>query len=204
MTQAIDNAKIGPYQIAIFSIGLFLNMLDGFDVMAMSFTADSIGKQLQIPADQMGIVFSTALAGMMIGAMFVAPLSDRVGRRPMIIACTAVLGVTTLLTGFSTSLWELLPLRLFTGIAVGCLLASLAAFVAEYSPTKYRSLVVVCVTAGYPMGAMLGGFIADYLIPLYGWESVFYAGSALTFAMLIILYFVLPESLQFLPAARRS
>lgn len=196
--RAIDNAKMGSYQIGIFAIGVFLNMLDGFDVMAMSFTADSIGNQLDIPPDQLGIVFSVALAGMMIGAMFVAPFSDRVGRRPMIIACTAILGLTTLLTGFSTSLWELLPLRLLTGIAVGCLLASLAAFVAEFSPVKYRSFVVVCVTAGYPMGAMLGGFIADYLIPLYGWESVFYAGSALTFTMAGILYFALPESLQFL------
>ena len=198
VTKAIDNAKIGPYQILIFSIGIFLNMLDGFDVMAMAFTADSIGKQMQIPVDQLGIVFSIALAGMMIGAMFVAPLSDRIGRRPMIITCTAILGASTLLTGMSTSLWELLPLRLFTGIAVGCLLASLAAFVAEYSPTKYRSFVVVCVTAGYPLGAMLGGFIADYLIPNFGWESVFYAGSVLTFAMLAIIYFAMPESLQFL------
>ncbi len=196
--QAIDNAKITSSQIVVFIIGVFLNMLDGFDVMAMAFTADPIGKQLQIPADQLGLAFSAALAGMMIGAMFVAPLSDRVGRRPMILSCTAILGVTTLLTGLSTSLWELLPLRLFTGIAVGCLLASLAAFVAEYSPPKYRSFVVVCVTAGYPLGAMMGGFIADYLIPLHGWESVFYAGSTLTLAMVVILHFTLPESLQFL------
>ncbi len=196
--QSIDSGKISSIQILVVVVGVFLNMLDGFDVTAMAFTVDPIGNQLHIPADQLGIVFSAALAGMMIGAMFVSPLSDRVGRRPMILACTAIVGVTTFLTGLSTSLWELLSLRLFTGLAVGGLLASLAAFVAEYSPAKYRSFTVVLVMAGYPTGAMLGGFIAEYLIPLHGWESVFFAGGSMTIFMLVVLYFTLPESLDFL------
>ena len=199
---AIDNGQISPIQILVVVVGVFLNMLDGFDVTAMAFTVDPIGKQLQIPANQLGIVFSVALAGMMIGAMFVSPLSDRIGRRPMILACTLVVGVTTLLTGLSTSLWALLSLRFLTGLAVGGLLASLAAFVAEYSPEKYRSFTVVLVMAGYPFGAMAGGFIAEHLIPLYGWESVFFAGGTLTLGMLVILYFTLPESLEFLMTKR--
>ncbi|MEM7374388.1 MAG: MFS transporter [Bacteroidota bacterium] len=201
-TKVIEHGTISRSQIIVFVSGILLNMLDGFDVMAMAFTADPIGKELGIPADQLGLVFSSALAGMMVGAMFVAPLSDRWGRRPMILLCTAILSLTTLLTGLSTTLWALLPLRFLTGITVGCLLASLAAFVSEYSPSKYRSLAVVSVTAGYPLGAMMGGFIADYLIPLHGWESVFYAGSVLTAVMAFLLYGALPESLQFLLSKR--
>ncbi len=196
--QIIDNGRVSATQVLVIALAIVLNMLDGFDVTAMAFTVHPIGQELQISPDMLGIVFSAALAGMMIGALFVAPLSDDFGRRLLILICTGIIGVTTVLTGLSSALWELLILRFITGVAVGGLLASLAAIAAEYSSEKYRSLAVVCVTAGYPLGATLGGFIAAALIPEYGWRSVFFAGGSLTIAMVFLLYFKLPESLQFL------
>ena len=196
--ETIDKGGFTGTQTLIIVISLFLNMLDGFDVTAMSFTAHSIGEQMQIPADQLGIVFSVALAGMMIGAMFVAPYSDIVGRRKMILICVVTIGLSVILTGMSATLWQLIILRMITGLAVGGLLASLAAITSEYTPTKYKSLAVVTVTAGYPLGATMGGFIAAPLIPAYGWESVFYVGGSITLLMSIGVYFLMPESMQFL------
>lgn len=196
--ETIDKGGFTGTQALIIVISLFLNMLDGFDVTAMSFTAHSIGEQMQIPADQLGIVFSVALAGMMIGAMFIAPYSDILGRRRMIMICVVTIGLSVIFTGMSTSLWQLIIFRLITGLAVGGLLASLAAITSEYTPTKYKSLAVVTVTAGYPLGATMGGFIAAPLIPAFGWESVFYVGGSVTLLMSVCVYFLMPESMQFL------
>ncbi|NHN36381.1 MFS transporter [Pseudomaricurvus alcaniphilus] len=196
--EVIDHGPVVPTQILVVVIALLLNMLDGFDVTAMAFTAHSIGEQLGISPDQLGIVFSVALAGMMIGAMFIAPISDVIGRRNMILICVTAIGTSMYVTGYAVSLWQLVVLRLITGLGVGGMLASLAAITAEYTPEKYRSLAVVSVTAGYPLGAMLGGFIAAPLIPAFGWESVFFAGGAATLAMVIAVYFLMPESLQYL------
>ena len=198
----IDNSSITGTQILVIFIALILNMLDGFDVTAMAFTVNSIGEQLEITPDRLGIVFSVALAGMMIGAMFIAPLSDILGRRKMIMICVTSIGLSVFLTGFATTLWELIVLRVITGLGVGGMLASLAAITSEFTPVKYRSLAVVTVTAGFPLGATLGGFVAAPLIPAYGWESVFFAGGAATMLMLAAVYFLVPESLQFLITRR--
>lgn len=194
----IDNNRPSFTQILVVLIALLLNMLDGFDVTAMAFTAHSIGEQLAIQPDKLGIVFSVALAGMMIGAMFLAPLSDVFGRRNMILICVFTVGVSMILTAHATSLLQLIILRLITGLGVGSLLASLAAISSEYMPQKYRSLAVVSITAGYPLGASFGGFIAAPIIAQYGWQSVFQLGGYITLAMVAAVYFLVPESLQFL------
>ena len=198
----IDSGSVAGTQFLVIGIALLLNMLDGFDITAMAFTAHSIGEQLQITPDYLGIVFSVTLAGMMIGAMFVAPVSDVIGRRNMILLCVTAIGTGMYVTGHADTLWQLVVLRLITGLGVGGMLASLATITAEFAPAKYRSLAVVSVTAGYPLGATLGGFLVAPLIPEYGWQAVFFAGGAATLAMVVVIYLLLPESLQFLAARR--
>jgi len=199
---AIDRGKVTATQILVICISLVLNMLDGFDVTAMAFTAHSIGEQMQIAPNQLGIVFSVALAGMMVGAMFIAPLSDVIGRRNMLLICATVIGASMYITGLANSLWQLVTLRAITGLGVGGMLASLAAITSEYTPARYRSLSVVSITAGYPLGATIGGFIAAPLIPVYGWQSIFFAGGLATLLMVFAIYFWVPESLQFLATRR--
>ncbi len=202
--KVIDEGSIATTQILVVLVAFTLNMLDGFDVTAMAFTVHGIGQELQIAPNHLGIVFSVALAGMMIGAMFLAPVADMLGRRKMIIACVTMIGLSMCATGFATSLWELIVYRAITGLGVGGMLASLAAISAEYTPAKYRSLAVMSITAGYPLGATLGSFIAAPLIPAYGWQSVFFAGGLATLSMLILVYFFIPESLQFMLAKRNE
>ncbi len=195
-----DHGRIAGIQVLIIAISILLNMLDGFDVTAMAFTVHSIGEELQIAPDQLGLVFSVALAGMMMGAMFVAPWSDIIGRRKMILICVVTIGLSMCLTAFAGSIWSLIVLRGITGLGVGGMLASLAAMASEYAPAKYRSLAVVTITAGYPLGATVGGFIAAPMIPVYGWESVFLAGGTVTLLLGLAAYFWMPESLHFLLA----
>ncbi|MFT6958237.1 MAG: AAHS family 4-hydroxybenzoate transporter-like MFS transporter [Halieaceae bacterium] len=198
MDSIVDNGKISGLQWTVVLVAFILNMLDGFDVTAMAFTAHRIGEQLAISPEHLGLVFSVALGGMMVGAMFVAPFSDVIGRRKMILMCIVVVGISMIATGFSTTLWQLIITRLVTGLGVGGLLASLATITAEYTPAKYRSLTVVAITAGYPLGATLGSFIAVPLLEHYGWQSVFLAGGCATMAMVVVAWLCLPESIQFL------
>lgn len=196
--EAIDHGRISALQIMLILIALTLNMLDGFDVTAMSFTVHTIGEELQLTPDRLGIVFSVALAGMMGGAMFIAPLSDIIGRRRTIITCVSMIGLSMIATAGAQNLWQLIVLRGITGLGVGAMLASLATITAEYTPSKFRSLAVVSITAGYPLGATLGGFIAAPMLPVYGWQGIFVAAGVATMAMLIPIWFLVPESLQFL------
>ena len=202
--ELIDQGGFGRIQVLVVCLALMLNMLDGFDITAMSFTVHSMGQDLGISVDRLGIVFSVALAGMMLGAMFIAPLSDRVGRRKMILICVLVIGLSMVLTGWASSLWELILWRGLTGLGVGGMLASLATICAEYTPEKYRSLAVMGMTSGYPLGAMTGGYLVAPLIADQGWQFVFFYGGAATLVMALVIFLWMPESLQFLLLKRTA
>lgn len=194
----IDDGRVTARQFAILASCFVLNMLDGFDVTVMSFTASPIGREFGLSGEQLGIVFSLALAGMMAGAMFLAPVSDIVGRRRTILASVTLIGVSMLATPYAQNLTALAVARFVTGLGVGAMLASLAAIASEYLPDRYRSFGVVAITAGYPAGATAGAFVAAPMIAEFGWRSVFFAGGAATLAMLVVVLALIPESLAWL------
>jgi len=194
----IDEGPVTGLQITVFMVCFVLTMLDGFDVLAISFTAPSISEEWDIKAGTLGVVFSAGLVGMMLGAMFIAPLSDIFGRRLMILIALTVISIAMYFTGTVTSVWQLMVYRLIAGLGIGSMLASLTSMAAEYSPIRRRNLAITFVSTGYPVGATLGGIVAAWIIPEYGWRTVFYAGGILTAAMIPIVMLYLPESLYFL------
>ncbi len=173
-------------------------MVDGFDITAMAVTAHQIGEDMQLSADKIGLVFSFSLAGMMLGAMFLAALSDVIGRRTMIIVTLLLVGTTVLLTASVNSLPALILLRFISGLGAGAMLASVATLASEYSPEKFRALAVTAVTAGYPLGAMTTGLVASSVVPEFGWQGMFIAGGCTTLMLALIAFFLIPESLYFL------
>ncbi|MFT7651254.1 MAG: AAHS family 4-hydroxybenzoate transporter-like MFS transporter [Limisphaerales bacterium] len=194
--------KVSARQIIIVGLCLIFNMVDGFDITAMAVTAHQIGEEMQLGADTLGLVFSFSLAGMMMGAMFIAPLSDIIGRRTMIIFALFVVGTTVFLTAQISTLPVLIGLRFISGLGAGAMLASVATLAAEYMPERFRALAVTAVTAGYPLGAMLTGLTAGAIIPEFGWRGMFLAGGSITLVLAVIAYFFIPESLHFLASKK--
>ncbi|SVC77027.1 uncharacterized protein METZ01_LOCUS329881, partial [marine metagenome] len=115
----------------IVALCLIFNMIDGFDITAMAVTAHQIGEDMQLTADKLGLVFSFSLAGMMMGAMFLATLSDIIGRRTMIIITLLLVGSTVILTALVNSLPMLIFLRFVSGLGAGAMLASVATLASE-------------------------------------------------------------------------
>jgi len=198
VSRIIDNGKIGAQQILIIALCILFNMLDGFDITAMAVVAKTVGTELSLSADRVGWIFSFALAGMMIGAMLLAPLSDIIGRRNMIIASLLLVAISILFTAQANSLAEFMVLRFFSGLGAGAMLACQATLASEYSPDRYRALAVGLVTAGYPMGAMMTSVIAGFVMPDYGWRGMFWFGGAATLLMAVVALALIPESLKFL------
>jgi benzoate transport len=177
---------------------MIFNMLDGFDITAMAVVATAVATDLDLAADTLGLLFSFALAGMMAGAMLLAPISDIIGRRKLIIASLLLVGVSILLTATATTLTQFIVLRFISGLGAGALIACQAALAAEYSPDKYRALAVTAVTCGYPLGAMMTSVVAGFIMPDYGWQGMFWFGGVLTLVMGLIAWAWIPESLKYL------
>lgn len=194
----IDRGGITTQQMLVVGLCLFFNMLDGFDITAMAVVANPVSSELALTPDKLGWIFSFALAGMMGGAMFLAPISDIIGRRKMIIFAVAIIGISIIFTATATTLIEFIILRFISGLGAGAMLACQAALAAEYSPDKYKTFAVAAVTSGYPMGAMMTSVIAGYIMPDYGWRGMFWFGGLLTLSMVLVAWLFIPESLKYL------
>lgn len=200
VAQAIDRGRISPRQYLVLGVCFILSMLEGFDVLAISFASVAIAQEFALPQDQLGLLISAGLLGMTVGALFLAALSDIFGRRRMILVALTLAGTSMVATGLAQGLWSIALLRVATGLGIGIMLATVTANVAEFAPERHRSLAVGMVTAGYPMGATLGGFASATAIGEYGWPSIFYGGGGLTLLMMLAVWLAMPESPRFLAA----
>lgn len=179
-------------------ICFLMNMLDGMDVMVVSYAAPNIAKDWSILPKALGIVFSAGLLGMSIGAMFLAPRADKIGRKSMIMICNLLMGISVFGTAYASNIEWLTFFRILSGLGIGGMLASTATLTAENAPKATKDFWVSFVMAGYPIGAVLSGIVAAAVIPLFGWPSIFKIAGITSFITLPIVYFILKESNEFL------
>lgn len=179
-------------------VATVINMLDGFDILVIVFTGPKIAAEWGLEPSQLGILFSSGLAGMVIGSLVIAPFADRIGRRKIVLLCLTIMSCGMFLSSWSHNLAELVSLRVITGLGIGGMLASLNTVVNEYSSGNQKGFAVSLFSIGYPIGATIGGFVTIYLMGEFGWRSVFIFGGAIGLLMIPVVYALMPESIEFL------
>lgn len=193
----LKTKPMNSYRWLLVALCILLNVVDGYDVQVMSFTAASVSKEWALSGSELGILISLGLIGMAVGSLFIAPIADSVGRRTIILSCLLLSGITMLVSSHADSAFQLGILRFITGIGIGGLLTNGAVMANEFSTTKWKNLSVALLSTGYAMGAVFGGMIAFRLIGTVGWRTVFLCGGLFTLAVLVLVYFVLPESVEY-------
>lgn len=197
-----ETTRLTGLRLSTILVCFLMNMLDGMDVMVISYTAPAIAKDWNIKPTDLGLVFSVGLLGMAVGAMFLAAQADRIGRRNMILLSAALMGVCVLATVYATSVPGLVLARFVSGLGIGSMLATTATLAAEYTPPRTKDFWVSLVMSGYPIGAVLSGIVAGRVIPEYGWKAMFVTAGVATLITLPVIYFFLAESLDFLLKSR--
>lgn len=198
VSNALAHEPMGGFQVMVVLISILLNALDGFDVLAITFAAPGISEDWAISRSALGVVISSGLAGMAAGSIVLSPIADRFGRRPTIIICLLLMTVGMFLTATASSITMLCVYRIVTGLGIGGLIPSITAVSAEFSNEKRRDLAVSAMTIGFPIGGLLGSYLSAELIDMGGWRAIFHAGGFITAAFLPLVWFGVPESLEFL------
>jgi len=198
VTEIVDNSPFTALHWRSFTLCMACLVMDGFDVQVLGYTAPSIVREWGVAAATLGPVFAAANFGVLLGALFISMLADRIGRRPVIVAAALLVGVMTILTGRVTSVPQLLLIRFLTGIGLGTIVSNASSLVGEYGSKRMRATLIMYSGVGFTGGAAFGGFVATALIPAYGWQSVFYFGGAVPLILGVIMLVALPESLQFM------
>ena len=198
ISEVIDNSRHGPFQVGICILCGLCLIMDGFDVQAMGYVAPAIIREWKIPNAELGPVFGAGLSGVLIGSLVFSILADKIGRRPVLIGATLFFSAMTFVTAHAGSVHQMLAVRFIAGLGLGGIMPNAVALCGEYSSRAMRVTVMTIVGNGFTAGAAIGGFVSAWLIPNFGWRSVFYFGAAMPLAIALAMYFWLPESLQFL------
>jgi len=194
----IHESKITLRQALVLLVCYFAYLLDGFDIVVIALTAPAISSDWGIPSPELGLVFSASLLGMTLGAMFLAPLADMYGRKLVVGGMLLAAGMSTIGVVFSSTVLQLVVLRLITGLGLGTILAALAPLAGEFSPHRYRTLILALLISGASLGPILGGLLTAPAIDAYGWESIFLWAGSLTLLVAVLLFVLVPESMAFI------
>jgi AAHS family 4-hydroxybenzoate transporter-like MFS transporter len=194
----IDERRFGRFQLRVVALCALCMLLDGFDAQAIGYVAPSIVKAWHVSRGSLSPVFAAGLFGLMLGALGLGPVADRVGRRPVLLGCVLFFGVASLLTAGAESVRSLIAFRFLTGLGLGGAMPNAIALTTEYGPRRVRHTTIMLMFCGFSLGAALGGVAAAGLIAHLGWRAVFVLGGVLPCAIFALLLPLLPESIRYL------
>jgi MFS family permease len=200
--QIIDDGRMHPLQWAAIALTIFLNALDGFDVLSSAFAGPGISKDWDLSPGALGIVQSMELIGMGVGSLFLGGIADKRGRRFTIFACLSLMATGMFMASTATGPQSLSIWRFVTGIGIGGMLAAINAVANEYSNKRFRSFCMAAMVVGYPLGGFFGGMVVKYLLPPDSWRAIFEFGAWTTLTCLPLVWLLIPETPAFLNARR--
>ena len=198
VTRAIDERSHRGLMVQVAVLCAAVAFLDGVDTASINIAAPRMADHLGLSRAHLGPIFSSGLLGAMLGALSFGWLADRVGRKRMLLVATAMFGVFSVATAFTSSFGLVLLMRLFTGLGLGGATPCFVALGSEYAPRAQRARITSLIWTAFPLGTVLGTFMCAYLIHAHGWQSIFLVGGVLPLLVTAALLIWLPESLQFL------
>lgn len=192
-----DEAKFNPFHGLVLLWCSLIIIFDGYDLAVAGIAMPSIMQDMGVNPTQAGFMASSALFGMMFGAIFLGTLADRIGRRWVISICIVLFSVFTAAAGLTKDPVVFSTLRFLAGLGIGGVMPNIVAEMTEYAPRRMRTMLVTLMFSGYSLGGILAAFLGKALLIDFGWQSVFYV--ALAPIMLVPFIFMsLPESMTFL------
>lgn len=193
-SEALPTTPTNPPRILSFVLILLALVVEGFDLQAGNFAAPAIVEAFGIQQAEIGPFLSASLFGVLVGAVFLGPLGDRHGRRKILIASCLSYGLLSLLSATVNSFVILIALRFAIGVGLGAVLPNALALSGELAPRRYLAMATGLVGIGMTFGGVLAGATAAWLIPMFGWQSLFILGGILPTIVALLLWWGLPES----------
>jgi MFS transporter, AAHS family, 4-hydroxybenzoate transporter len=200
----IDSRSMSAFQWGIVVTCTLAMAVDGFDAQAIGYVAPALVRSLGFSRETLGPIFTAGVLGMGIGNLLMGLISDKVGRKPMLVSSLIAFGLLNLAKGATTSPEILMLLQFAAGVGIGGAYPNAIALTSEYVPATRRSSLVTVCAMGYLAGTTFGGFLAAALVPTLGWQSIFYVGGAIALAIALVAVLAVPDSSRQLVVFGRS
>lgn len=198
IVRVIEETKNHSLQHLVIGLCFLIMLMDGYDNAIIANAAPILMKDMNISAKLFGPVFSVSTFGWMIGAALIGSFADVIGRKKCLVYGSVVFTVATLFVIWTNDLTTLIILRFITGVGVGAAVPPAIVLTSEYSPSKSKAKSITFMFSGFIFGGTLGSFLASWLIPSFGWHSMFIVGFIAPLPIILALILFLPESARWL------
>ncbi|WP_066253292.1 MFS transporter [Neobacillus drentensis] len=175
-TEVIANSKFNRFHLGLLIWSFFIILFDGYDLVVYGTVLPTLIEKWNLSSVEAGAIGTYGLFGMMFGAIFFGTLADRIGRKNVIAITLILFSLFTFLCGFSETPTTFSTFRFLAGLG---------------------SMIVSIVLCGYSVGGIFAPLIGIFLMPTFGWESIFWF-AGLPLLLLPIMYKQLPETASYL------
>lgn len=197
--------RVDPWTVALCWITV---MLEGYDLVVLGAIIPTLldTKHLGFTPADATTVATLSLVGVAIGAISVGPLSDRFGRRRLLIGSVVLFSLFTIAVPWADSIAMFAGLRFVAGLGLGACMPVSLTLMAESLPAGQRARASTLTMTGYHTGAVITSLLA--LQVAGDWQWLFYVLGVAGLGIAVVQWFKLPESEAFLAstagAERRS
>jgi AAHS family 4-hydroxybenzoate transporter-like MFS transporter len=201
--ETLLDGPFGRWRLLVFLLCGLVMAIEGFDMYMIGAIVPTLAAGLGVAPAMVATVFVSQGIGLALGYVLIAPLADRLGRRPVILICVAGFGLITLATTQAATIAQVSALRFAAFLFFGGIMPNTISLVAEMVAVRVRSRNVILLNACFAFGAAMGSILAPFLVGRFGWPGAFWAGGLAPLAMLPLLFVLLPESARFLVVRQR-
>jgi MFS family permease len=169
-------------------------MLEGFDIVALSAALPTMleTKHAGIGPAEATFVTTISLVGIMVGAITVGPVADRMGRRFALLVSIALFSVFTILVPLAQSAVVFGLLRLVAGVGLGACMVPALTMMSEVAAPHRRARATTLTMTGYHVGAVITSLVAIVVAP--DWQLLFVIGGVAGLLLLPVMWVKLPET----------
>jgi MFS transporter, SP family, arabinose:H+ symporter len=193
------------YVLLISVVAAVGGLLFGFDMAVIAGAIPFLNRHFSLTAGQLGMAVSAVGFGCMLGAAVAGFISDRIGRKKVLLLAAMVFVMSSIWTAIPTFLTEFVLARFLSGVAIGLASPVSPVYIAEISPAKLRGGLVTLNQLAITFG-MLAAYAIDWLLAAHGspeWRDMYawrwmFASGAIPSAVFLITLLLVPESPRFL------
>ncbi|HHO8472700.1 TPA: MFS transporter [Klebsiella pneumoniae] len=199
----LNSSKSSGFHKLLLGVCTFIIIFSGYELSVFGAIVPVVIRQWGISPTEVGFIGSSAMFGMMFGAIVLSGMADKFGVKKMLIVSIFIFNFFIVMATFTDNGFMFGLCRFMAGVGSGGATPIVISLLTEYSPKSSKAKMVAIAICGNQIGGMLAPFVAINVMPKFGWEPVLWF-SIIPLMLIPVFIKVIPESARYLAKTNQT